>query len=218
MGGMIGRNMIIDATRSLTRNNVVYPGDIPPDFHQEDRGQYLLTEMSLSTHSGTHIDAPSHYLKDRRSIETIPFELLMGRCTVFDLGGIDGQIESFHLEKRRGDLKKILIKTNFSEKSDFDPGYVALSLSAAAAVVESGVHCVGIDSPSIEPFSGDGSVHRMLLGRGVAVIELLDLSAVQEGEYWMIALPLRLDGLDGSPCRVLLATEDEKEAFYGNYS
>ncbi|HOP67929.1 MAG TPA: cyclase family protein, partial [Methanoregulaceae archaeon] len=62
--------MIIDVTRSLTRNNVVYPGDIPPRFSQEDCGQYLLSELSMSTHSGTHIDAPAHYLKDSRSIDT----------------------------------------------------------------------------------------------------------------------------------------------------
>ena len=210
--------MIIDVTRSLTRNNVVYPGDIPPEFSQEDRGQYLLSALSLSTHSGTHIDAPSHYLKDGRSVDTIPFELLMGRCTVIDLSKNAGLIEPHHLKNKASGVKKILLKTDFSKKTDFDPDYAALSISGAVDIVKSGIHCVGIDSPSIEAFSGDGSVHRMLLGRGIAVIELLDLSAVQEGEYWMIALPLRLDGLDGSPCRVLLATEDDREAFYGNYS
>lgn len=210
--------MIIDVTRSLTHNNVVYPGDIPPEFHQEDRGPYLLSALSLSTHSGTHIDAPSHYLKDERSVDTIPFELLIGRCRVIDLSKNPGLIESSHLENRAAGVKKILIKTDFSKKTDFEPDYAALSISGAAEIVKSGIHCVGIDSPSIEPFSGDGSVHRMLLDSGTAIIELLDLSAVREGVYWMIALPLRLDGLDGSPCRVLLATEEDREAFYGNYS
>lgn len=210
--------MIIDVTRSLTRNNVVYPGDIPPRFSQEDCGQYLLSELTLSTHSGTHIDAPAHYLKDSRSIDTIPFELLMGRCRVIDLSGISGPIESRHLEQRIMGEKKILIKTSFSTKTDFDPDYSALSISGAETVIQAGIHCVGIDSPSIEAYQGDGAVHRLLLGSGTAVIELLDLSAVREGIYWMIALPFRLDGLDGSPARVLLATEDDREAFYGNYS
>jgi len=210
--------MIIDVTRSLTRNNVVYPGDIPPKFHQEDRGPYLLSALSLSTHSGTHIDAPSHYLKDERSVDTIPFELLMGRCRVIDLSKNHGLIDSDDLKDRIAGAKKILIKTDFSKRSDFDPDYRALSISGAERILQSGIHCVGIDSPSIEAYAGDGSVHRLLLGRGTAVIELLDLSAVKEGIYWMIALPLRLDGLDGSPCRVLLATEEDREAFYGNYS
>ncbi len=67
-----------------------------------------------------------------------------------------------------------------------------------------GTLVVGIDSPSIEAPDGDGSVHRELLGRGIAILELLDLSGVPEGDYFMVALPLRLEGLDGSPARVIL--------------
>ncbi|HUU76681.1 MAG TPA: cyclase family protein [Methanoregulaceae archaeon] len=210
--------MIIDATRSLTRNNVVYPGDIPPEFHQEDHGRYLLSALHMSTHSGTHIDAPSHYLKDSRALETIPFEFLIGQCRVIDLTEVTGPITAAHLEKKIRERRKILIKTNFSNKSDFDEHYVALSMDGAASLLEAGIHCVGIDSPSIEPFSGDGGVHRLLLERGTAIIELVDLSAVKEGDYWMVALPLRLDGLDGSPCRILLATEENKGVLYEPYT
>ena len=67
-----------------------------------------------------------------------------------------------------------------------------------------GIVCIGTDGPSIEPFDCSGQVHRTLRASGVVIIELLDLRGVPEGDYWMIALPLRLRGLDGSPCRVLL--------------
>jgi len=67
---------------------------------------------------------------------------------------------------------------------------------------------VGIDSPSIEPYHGDGSVHRTLLSHGIVIIELLALEGIRGGDYWMVALPLRLGGLDGSPCRVILRDND----------
>jgi arylformamidase len=84
--------------------------------------------------------------------------------------------------------------------------YPSLSADAARLITANGLKCVGIDSPSIEIFNCDGAVHRELLGHGCIIIELLDLSQVSEGDYWMIALPLRLTGLDGSPARVLLHT------------
>ncbi|MDD1716487.1 MAG: cyclase family protein, partial [Methanolinea sp.] len=99
---------------------------------------------------------------------------------------------------------RILLKTPFSKKVEFEEEYPGLSPDAAVAIADAGMLCVGIDSPSIEPFSGDGQVHRTLLSHGVVIIELLDLAAVPPGEYWMVALPLRMEGLDGSPCRVML--------------
>jgi len=72
------------------------------------------------------------------------------------------------------------------------------------SITGSGIKCVGIDSPSIESYECDGTVHRELLSHGCIIIELLDLSTVEEGDYTMVALPLRLTGLDGSPARVVL--------------
>jgi arylformamidase len=77
-------------------------------------------------------------------------------------------------------------------------------MTAATALLHAGIICVGIDSPSIEAYQSDGSIHRLLLSHGITIIEFLDLSKVLEGTYWMVALPLRLQGLDGSPARVIL--------------
>ncbi len=193
-----------DATRDLFPGVVVYPGDYIPRFCQEDRGKYLLSELCMSSHSGTHIDAPSHYLKDERSVDKIPPELLMGRCRVLDLRDCGTMIRAPDLEGRIDGAKRILMKTVFSGAQEFAPDYPALTPDAARVITEHGVVLAGIDSPSIESFSGTGEVHVELLGSGVVVVELLDLSAVPEGEYWMAALPLKLTGLDGAPCRVVL--------------
>ena len=91
----------------------------------------------------------------------------------------------------------------------FTEEYPSLALDAACFITDNGIECIGIDSPSIESFNCDGSVHRRLLGNGCIIIELLDLSDVPEGDYEMVALPLRLAGLDGSPARVILMKQEE---------
>jgi len=101
-------------------------------------------------------------------------------------------------------IGRLLLKTSFSGHHQFTEDYPSLSFDAAHLITSNAIHCIGIDSPSIESYHCDGSVHRELLGNGCIIIELLDLSAVPEGDYDMIALPLRLEGLDGSPARVVL--------------
>jgi arylformamidase len=202
--------MWIDATRDLANGGVVYPGDYVPRFTQEDHGKYLLTKVEMSTHSGTHIDAPSHYLKNDMSVDKIPISRLIGRCRVTDLRDIRGEIRPGDLSLFPDGVGTILIKTSFSGKRTFSEDYSALSPDAARILTRHGIGCVGIDSPSIESFTGTGDVHRELLGNGVVIIELLDLSAVSEGYYEMIALPLRLTGLDGAPCRVVLKPSEKE--------
>ena len=89
----------------------------------------------------------------------------------------------------------------------FGEAFPHLAPDAARFLVGAGVTAVGIDSPSIEAFGSDGSVHRELLGKGIAILEFLDLSGVAGGDYLLIALPLRLEGLDGSPARAILIDE-----------
>ena len=78
---------IFDVSRSLSEDMLVFPGDIHPTFNQEDRGQYLISELHLSTHTGTHIDAPVHYLKTGGTIDTVPLSHLIGKCRVLDVSG-----------------------------------------------------------------------------------------------------------------------------------
>jgi arylformamidase len=101
----------------------------------------------------------------------------------------------------------ILLRTRASGCGSFGSEFPHLTLDAARLVAGAAPPVVGIDSPSIEAFGGDGSVHRELLKGGIPILELLDLSGVTRGEYLMVALPLRLEGLDGSPARVILLGE-----------
>jgi arylformamidase len=193
-----------DITRPLAPGCIVYPGDIVPGFVQEDHGNYTITSIRMSSHSGTHIDAPSHYLPQGSGIDEIPLSHLVGWCTVADLTSVNGELSRDDLEGKIGGARKILLKTSFSGQIEFVEDYPSLGEDAAEFLAKKGIQCVGTDAPSIEKFNCTGSVHRKLLSAGTVIIEMLDLWSVPCGEYWMIALPLRLKGLDGSPCRALL--------------
>jgi arylformamidase len=193
-----------DVTRPLEDGMLVFSGEIKPEFHQEKHGSYLISELLLSSHSGTHIDAPAHYLKTGDSIDKIPLGNLIGGCRIVDVSDSGIMITKDTLSGKIEGAERILLKTLFSGKDSFKEDYPCLSLDGAVYITSCGIRCIGIDSPSIESFVCDGSVHRHLLGSGCLIIELLDLSAVGSGEYEMIALPLRLKGLDGSPARVIV--------------
>ncbi len=195
---------IIDITRPLSEGILIYPGDIPPVFRQEDRGHYLITGLQLSTHTGTHIDAPVHYLKTGDTIDTIPLTQVMGTCRVIDVTSAGTSITANHLKGRLDGIARLLLKTSFSNTDRFEENYPSLTADAARLITGCDMKCVGIDSPSIESYECDGIVHRELLSQGCIIIELLDLSKVEEGDYTLVALPLRLTGLDGSPARVVL--------------
>lgn len=202
---------IIDVTRPIKKDMVVYPGDLIPSFSQVDHGRYLISDLHMSSHSGTHIDAPSHYLKSGDTIDTIPLSSLIGRCRVIDLSGTGRTtITAADLDKKLIGVKRLLLKTRFSGGDTFTEEYPSLAYDTACLITDNGIECMGIDSPSIESYYGDGSVHRRLLGNGCIIIELLDLSDVLEGDYEMVALPLRFAGLDGSPARVVLMKGEKR--------
>jgi arylformamidase len=201
---------IIDVTRPLNNDMLVYPGDLIPSFSQADHGRYLISDLHMSSHTGTHIDAPAHYLASGNTIDTIPLGNLIGRCRIIDVSEASTLITAAHLKGKLRGVKRFLLKTRFSGRDTFTDDYPCLTYDAACYITDNGIECVGIDSPSIESYNGDGSVHRRLLSNGCIIIELLDLSDVPEGDYEMVALPLRLAGLDGSPARVILTQQEEK--------
>jgi arylformamidase len=204
MAGRTEDMEIFDITRPLSTETLVYPGDSEPSFKQRDEGNYLISDLHMSTHTGTHIDAPVHYLKSGATIDTIPLINLIGSCRVVDVSSAGSTITAAHLDGKIDTITRLLLKTSFSGHYQFVEDYPSLSFDAAHLITSKGIRCIGIDSPSIESYHCDGSVHRELLGEGCIIIELLDLSVVPEGDYDMIALPLRLEGLDGSPARVVL--------------
>lgn len=194
----------IDITRPLSESTLTYPGDVPPVFRQEEYQHYRITHLHMSTHTGTHIDAPSHYLQKGDTIDTIHLSNIIGKCRVVDVTSAGPKIAASHLNGKLGGIDRLLLKTSFSGTGVFEVNFPSISEDAVRLINSYNMKCVGIDSLSIESCESDGTVHRELLSHGCIIIELLDLSKVEEKDYTMIALPLRLTGLDGSPARVVL--------------
>jgi arylformamidase len=199
---------ILDLTRPLGEGVPVYPGDPGPVFQKLERDGYTCTSLRLTTHTGTHLDAPSHYLAGGTSVDRIPLQKLVGKARVLDMKDAGGSITAASFSGKLHGVKRVLIRTKASGAGPFGPAFPHLAPDAARLLADAGTLVVGIDSPSVEAPGGDGSVHRELLGSGIAILELLDLSGVAEGDYFMVDLPLRLEGLDGSPARVILLGND----------
>lgn len=164
------------------------------------------TTVSLSVHTGTHVDAPAHVVRGGRAIDELPPSIFMGRCAVVDLTGL-AAIDLGDLEARAGEIEsRTLLKTDNSGlwSSEFRPDFVGLTPAAARWLVDRRVRLVGIDYLSVQPWDGDDEVHRALLGADVALLEGVDLSDVRAGGYELMCLPIRLAGLEAAPARALL--------------
>ncbi|MHB0976062.1 MAG: cyclase family protein [Candidatus Aquicultorales bacterium] len=192
----------------------VWPGS--PDFELESISSLLKdgvngTKLICDSHSGTHVDAPLHFLENGDSVDLLSLELLIGAATVVELPETDAiratDLESLELDSG---VRRLLIKTENSrlwerEERSFTDEYVALTADAAHWVVERGIRLVGIDYLSIGRLKRDGrATHRTLLQAGVVVLEGLNLSQVQPGEYELICLPLKVIGAEGAPARAVL--------------
>jgi arylformamidase len=203
---------IIDVTVPLSADLPVWPGD--PAFqleftHRMADGQACnLSRLSLGSHAGTHVDAPYHFVAGGTTVDGLPLEILMGKARVVSVPVRDA-VGRDHLESLdlRDDIR-LLIKTRNSgtlRQGSFQEDFVYLSPDAATYLVQAGLKLVGIDYLSIDPHpSADHPAHRTLLEAGVVVVEGLDLSQVDPGEYDMTCLPLRVAGADGAPARVVL--------------
>ena len=203
---------IIDVTVPLSPELPTFPGDPPvriESTHRLGDGEaYNVAQLTLGTHAGTHVDAPFHFLPDGATVDALPLEILMGKARVVDLGGRDAvdraDLEALDL---REDLR-VLLKTRNSgqlKQPAFQEDYVYLTPDAATYLAQVGIKLVGFDYLSIEKFgSRDYAAHKALLSAGVVIVEGLDLSDVEPGEYDMTCLPLRIAGGDGSPARVVL--------------
>lgn len=211
MSSLPGR--IHDVSRPLRHGGVIYPGDPEIRFRAHssiDRGDPAnVTALALGSHSGTHVDAPSHFLPGGNPVDRIPLDRLIGPAAVLDLPVELASVGAADLA--RHDLRghrRVLLRTRNSAAAagtGFSRDYCALTADGAEYLIHLGVELVGIDALSIEAFgSVDFAVHHLLLGRGVVIVEGLDLSSISAGVYQLVCLPLRLQGLDGAPARAVL--------------
>lgn len=205
---------IYDITLTISPSIPVWPGDPPIDLQRVSKMEAgdicNVTRMNLSVHTGTHVDAPYHFLPKGKTVETLDLKTLTGRAYVADLSSVDvitaAAIEAAEIPPR---TKRVLFKTRNSAhwakgQPEFNPHYVAISPDGAKYLVERGVKLVGVDYLSVAPFEDVAPTHQILLKAGVIIVEGLELSKVAQGRYTFYCLPLKIAKADGAPARAML--------------
>ena len=206
----------IDVTATLDQAKTpVYEGDAPMkfDFLKDMRkGDNLtLSVFSMGAHSGTHIDAPMHFIADGIPIDQVALDPLMGAARVIDIADSVQAIDAAELNRHdwRG-VKRVLFRTRstlrgWMDSSQFHRDFAYIAPDAAQLLVDSGVVLVGVDYISAEQFGAPAPrTHQILLGRGIPIVEGLDLRPVQAGDYDVIVLPIKVAGHEGAPARAIL--------------
>jgi arylformamidase len=170
-----------------------------------------VSRMDSYVHAGTHIDAPIHFIPGGAAIESIPLDILIGTACVVEIPDTEATITKAVLSQLSipMDCKRILFKTSNSNywahgERKFQENFVALSEDGAEYLISRGICLVGIDYLSIAPFHQPMLTHVTLLKAKVVIVEGLDLSEVDPGNYQLICLPIKLGGSDGAPARVVL--------------
>ena len=202
---------IHDISVPLSADLPSYPGDPPiviaPWNSIADGDLANVSRITLSSHSGTHLDPPRHFSDSGITVDEIPLDLLIGKALVVEIPGVK-VIGRKELERLRiKGVERLLLKTDNSElwkEPGFNNDFAAISVEGARFLLEAGVKLIGIDYLSVESVKGDGEVHKMLLDNGVVVLEGVTLADVVPGEYELICLPLKIRGGDGAPVRALL--------------
>jgi arylformamidase len=168
-----------------------------------------VSQLVLGTHTGTHLDAPRHFIPGGRTIDQLDLGTMVGVCRVVEVINAAERISRAdlqHVELHPGD--RLLLKTRNSQRPvgrAFSRDFVALDPSGADYVCEGGVGLIGIDGPSIDAWdASDFPSHKRLLGADILIVENLVLRHIMPGLYGLIAVPLNLTGADGCPVRALL--------------
>ena len=191
---------LIDITRDMTTAQV-YPGDPETLLEQvqsiEDGYDCNLSALRTCLHTGTHVDAPLHYIEGGSSVEQLPPEIFVGPCTVIEVQ--ESPITGEYVNRRFPQTaERVLIKGG---------GEVTFMDSAAWEAAELPLRLIGTDAQSIAMYGSEIQTHKAFLSHGIAILEGLDLSAVEPGNYFLLALPMKIGGAEGAPVRAFLADD-----------
>ena len=219
--------MIIDLTHTITPDMPMYPGSAAPSMTPTGsltRTGYRETQITLSSHTGTHMDAPSHLLREGSNLEVLPASQFCGRAAVIDVShlGAGAIITAEFLHQQNGYLRTAdyaLFYTGWEKKwgtpAFLDEAFPVPDEEAARYLVSCGLKGVGTDAISVDPLSGtDYPAHKVLLGGGLVIVENLCLKkVVGRKDVMFFALPLKYAGADGAPVRAIAEFRDfpEKE-------
>jgi kynurenine formamidase len=223
------KRKVIDISTPISPFTKVFPGDPEPVIESictlENKG-CVVSRLSFGSHTGTHVDAPSHVLSNGISVDKLKLESLMGMALILDYSSLEGSItadilkKAFQCEGVSEEISILLLKTkkySHKQKGSEDISYqnkdysgekigsTYLDESAASWIVEKKFKTIGIDSFSIDSFhSKILPAHRILLSGNVNIVECLELSLVGVGIYFFLCLPLKIEDCDGAPARALL--------------
>ncbi len=203
---------IIDISRRLENGMPVWPGDTP--FHYEvssskaDNGSANVGSLTMSTHTGTHVDAPFHFDDNGKRIIDLDLELYIGPVRVIDMIGKESigakEFERIDLEG----CKRVLLRTlSWRNPAEFPEVIPHLEADLGPFLAKKGVRLIGVDVPSVDPIDSiDLHAHHSLNNNGIHILESVLLEEVEPGDYELIALPLPLAEGDGSPVRAVLCS------------
>jgi arylformamidase len=206
---------LFDISRPLNATTPAWPGDVHFSYRRswtiESSGSVNVGTIETSIHNGTHCDAPYHFLESGNTIDQLPIEHFLGPCFVVDVrNSLDDWISRINLELLK-DVPRVIFRTDAWSNSLLFPEQIpTITTNAARALCEAGLQLFGVDLPSVDSIDSKSLPNHKVFGDyDVAILEGLSLSSIQEGKYELIALPLRLEGADGSPVRAILRQQDE---------
>jgi arylformamidase len=206
---------IFDISLTISPGLPVWPGDPAIQLQQVsfmDKGDVCnVSYLAMGVHAGTHVDAPHHFLNDKRTVENLDLDVMTGQAFLIEFG-IEVNAISFEILDGASipvGVERLLIKTRNSEiwargENKFIERFVAIVQDGAEWLVQRGIKLVGVDYLSVAPFGEGVPTHRILLEAGIIALEGLNLSSVSHGYYELYCLPLKLKGSDGAPARVIL--------------
>ncbi len=204
---------IIDISVPVDENTPVWPTASAPQcistFSIEKGHSANDSTIHMGLHTGTHIDAPLHFIRDGRSVGAMPLEIFAGPALVVHLPRVK-EISAAELAKIKvpKNVTRILFKTSNSvlwgKKSQFKKDYVGLTADAAVWLSERNVGLIGVDYLSVAKFDDAVAVHKILLGKGVVLLEGIDLSKVKPGNYTLMCLPVKFSAMEAAPVRAVL--------------
>ncbi|MBO1580735.1 arylformamidase [Bacillus sp. XF8] len=200
----------IDISQPLNNEIATWPGDTPFSYEvswsKEQSGSVNVGKLTMSIHTGTHIDAPFHFDNDGKKVIDLDIHVYVGPARIIDVSGMDSigmvELEKIDLEG----VERLLLRTSSHGKAqDFPETIPYLRADIAPFLSEKGIKLIGVDVPSVDPLDDkELAAHHQLFKHGIHILENVVLDHVQDGDYELIALPLALTDADGSPVRAVI--------------
>ncbi|MCW9132394.1 arylformamidase [Bacillus paramycoides] len=200
----------IDISQPLNNDIATWPGDTPFSYEvswsKEDSGSVNVGKLTMSIHTGTHIDAPFHFDNDGKKVLDLDIDVYVGAARVIDVSGLESigkkELETFNLEG----VGRLLLRTSSHGKAQEFPEEIPyLRADIVPFLSSKGIRLIGVDVPSVDPLDDkELAAHHQLFKHGIHILENVVLDDVVDGDYELIALPLALTDADGSPVRAVI--------------